>query len=142
MIGARAMTAPRDAGAASRPEGRRRRPQGHDSQVSLMSDTRAPNPALDQSSIIHTTQACAEDLEQKARGKKLSCAAKMAKKRREADAVQVELMDRDKKISELTNQNRIAEAELTGTENENRKLETEIDVLHQDLEAAQKAYDK
>ena len=28
---------------------------------------------------------------------------------------------------------------LTGTENENRKLETEIDVLHQDLEAAQKA---
>ena len=35
----------------------------------------------------------------------------MAKKRREADAVQVELMDRDKKISELTNQNRISEAE-------------------------------
>ena len=44
-------------------------------------------------------------------GKKLSCAAKMAKKRREADAVQVEVMDREKKTAELTNQNRISEAE-------------------------------
>merc|ERR1719420_1742746 len=113
---------PRDAGSASRPDGRRRRPQGADSQVSLMSDTRAPDRHLNQSSIIHTTQACAEDLEQKAlssllqdlRRKKLSCAAKMAKKRREADAVQVEVLDREKKSAELTNQNRISEAELTG----------------------------
>ena len=40
-----------------------------------------------------------------AAGKKLSCAAKMAKKRREADAVQVEVLDREKKSAELTKLN-------------------------------------
>merc|ERR1719486_506331 len=124
--------------------------------VSGMSmQSRASEPALDQQSIIYTTQACAEDLEAKAREKKallsllqdlrrkkLSIAAKTAKKRREADSLQVETMDREKKIAECTNQNRIAEAESVGTENEIRKLETEIETLHMDLEAAKKAYDK
>jgi chromosome segregation ATPase len=124
--------------------------------VSVISmQSRASEPVLDQQSIVYTTQACAEDLEAKAREKKallsllqdlrrkkLSIAAKMAKKRREADSLQVETMERDKKIAECTNQNRIAEAESVGTENEIRKLETEIETLHMDLEAAKKAYDK
>merc|ERR1719421_2380298 len=124
--------------------------------VSGMSmQSRASEPALDQQSIVYTTQACAEDLEAKAREKKallsllqdlrrkkLSIAAKMAKKRREADSLHVETMERDKKIAECTNQNRIAETESIGTENEIRKLETEVETLHMDLEAAKKAYDK
>jgi chromosome segregation ATPase len=117
--------------------------------------SRASEAALDQQSIIYTTQACAEDLEAKAREKKallsllqdlrrkkLSIAAKTAKKRREADSLQVETMDREKKIAECTSQNRIAEAESVGTENEIRKLETEIETLLMDLDAAKKAYDK
>ena len=63
----------------------------------------------------------------------------MAKRRREADSLHVETMERDKKIAECTNQNRIAETESVGTENEIRKLETEIETLHMDLEAAKKA---
>jgi len=51
-------------------------------------------------------------------------------------------MDREKKIAECTNQNRIAEAESVGTDNEIRKLETEIETLLMDLDAAKKAYDK
>merc|ERR1719321_1272310 len=117
--------------------------------------SRASEPSLDQQSIVYTTQACAEDLEAKAREKKallsllqdlrrkkLSIAAKTAKKRREADSLQVETMDREKKIAECTSQNRIAEAESVGTDNEIRKLETEIETLLMDLEAAKKAYDK
>jgi len=124
--------------------------------VSGMSmQSKASEPVLDQQSIVYTTQACAEDLEAKAREKKallsllqdlrrkkLSIAAKMAKKRREADSLHVETMERDKKIAECTNQNRIAETESVGTENEIRKLETEVETLHMDLEAAKRAYDK
>merc|ERR1719316_1039135 len=156
MTGAREN--PSNGKAGVRSPGATRKVQQHVAphNVSGMSmQSRASEPALDQQSIIYTTQACAEDLEAKAREKKallsllqdlrrkkLSIAAKMAKKRREADSLQVETMERDKKISECTNQNRIAEAESVGTENEIRKLETEIETLHMDLEAAKKAYDK
>jgi chromosome segregation ATPase len=158
MTGARENPAPGANGkAAGRSPGASRKVQQHVAHnVSGMSvQSRASEPALDQQSIVYTTQACAEDLEAKAREKKallslladlrrkkLSIAAKMAKKRREADSLQVETMDREKKIAECTNQNRIAEAESVGTDNEIRKLETEIETLLMDLDAAKKAYDK
>jgi chromosome segregation ATPase len=158
MTGARENPAPGANGkAGGRSPGASRKVQQHVAHnVSGMSvQSRASEPALDQQSIVYTTQACAEDLEAKAREKKallslladlrrkkLSIAAKMAKKRREADSLQVETMDREKKIAECTNQNRIAEAESVGTDNEIRKLETEIETLLMDLDAAKKAYDK
>merc|ERR1719261_371518 len=148
--GANGKAGPRSAGASRKVQ------QSVAHNVSGMSmQSRASEPALDQQSIVYTTQACAEDLEAKAREKKallsllqdlrrkkLHIAAKMAKKRREADSLQVETMERDKKIAECNNQNRIGEAESVGTDNEIRKLETEIETLLMDLDAAKKAYDK
>lgn len=110
---------------------------------------------VDRSSIILTSQACAEDLESKGREKKallglladlkrkrLVAAARTTRKKREADALQVETVERDKKSAALDRANAMARAELAGVEGESRKLRLELEVLDQDLMHAKDAYAK
>jgi chromosome segregation ATPase len=110
--------------------------------------------ALDHKGVVAISQQCTEDLEAKTREKtalaktlaalkksKLQYETKLAKKKKEVDTHVVQMIEMDKKLQLITNQNRMMTSELTGLCSENDKLRQDVEQLQRDFREASSSFE-